>query len=987
MPFTVASPETILTAQDVYAAIPSSPEPASETRSYDEFGRLDTVTDYMGQAAVYEYYTSDDMLDSTGGPGQLKTQYFYDDAEVLCSQFGYTYDTLGRKVTETITEYNELEEQIYTRCYENVYDEEGKITRLNIYASFADYIAENTPEDSVVYTYVPETGQQALVSTEDGGTEDNQIVYTYDKLGRLSDVVAKKINESTTTLTNSYEYNAVGSRASLTYANDNYAEYQYDALNRLTDVTNSQTNGGTVLSSFSYTHYADGMRRSLTETMAETRTITYTYDELNRLIVEDANDGDDGYKTKYTYDLVGNRTKRFIKVTNPTVGIEELTTTYSYDPNTDRLLSEVHDGPEIVAFYFQDRPVYAVAKAGGISHYRMPDETDKNIGHFRAFMLGIPSKLSMYLFRMVVLLLPLVFLAPAFVMLIRKIRKRSAKRRRCRLSLYQQGLCVLLAYIMLITPSGFQELAQADITYDQLSTRDWNSGDRLIEYGHWDGGDERSGNFIAGYDANGSLVEKVTWDMNGTPSVLTDDTKLETITYEYNLQNRLAKVTKSVPGNLDEVTEYKYNPQGIKVQKIEDPDGSPVVTDYLIDSYNHTGYAQTIKETVTDTGTTETTYIIGSDVLAQANSAATDQYLLYDGHGSTRQIVASDGSTIDDSFSYDAYGVMLGGNPTSAPATNLLYAGEQFDVASQMYYNRARWYDTTSGRFNRVDPFSGNYSDPQSLHKYLYCHANPINALDPSGNSVAMGGGFIMNLTVQTFIRATIAAIVFGVMSAIFTKVRGATWTQSIWTGIKTAAITGLVFMSPLFAWGLLVISPILIGVGIAGGDVTKGDIPEIVAYIVAGIALMILFKTPQYKVWEVKTAIKYKLPQAVKNLKTPGASLNPKRNQMWIEATKTGNKATQGSLIHAELADLMRAEKMANLKIEVSYNSKGEIVPYGTKGSVRLDYGVYHNGNLINSPELKPSDVIDGSWLRKASKYTKLSAEDFEAISYGGKL
>jgi len=51
-----------------------------------------------------------------------------------------------------------------------------------------------------------------------------------------------------------------------------------------------------------------------------------------------------------------------------------------------------------------------------------------------------------------------------------------------------------------------------------------------------------------------------------------------------------------------------------------------------------------------------------------------------------------------------------------------------------MYYLRARYYNPQNGRFNRIDPFSGNYSDPQSLHKYLYCHANPINAIDPSGN-------------------------------------------------------------------------------------------------------------------------------------------------------------------------------------------------------------------------------------------------------------
>ena len=108
---------------------------------------------------------------------------------------------------------------------------------------------------------------------------------------------------------------------------------------------------------------------------------------------------------------------------------------------------------------------------------------------------------------------------------------------------------------------------------------------------------------------------------------------------------------------------------------------------------------------------TTTTYVIGDDVLAQASSVNIGlpwadhydpQYLLYDGHGSTRQLMASDGTTVDDSYSYDAYGVMLGGNPASAPTTSLLYAGEQFDIDAQMYYNRARYYDQNTGRLNRV---------------------------------------------------------------------------------------------------------------------------------------------------------------------------------------------------------------------------------------------------------------------------------------------
>ncbi|UCF00177.1 MAG: RHS repeat-associated core domain-containing protein [Planctomycetota bacterium] len=136
-------------------------------------------------------------------------------------------------------------------------------------------------------------------------------------------------------------------------------------------------------------------------------------------------------------------------------------------------------------------------------------------------------------------------------------------------------------------------------------------------------------------------------------------------------------------------------------------------------------------------------------------------------------MVQSDGTTITDSFSYDAYGVMLGGNPTSSPATSLLYAGEQFDVDAQMYYLRARYYNPSNGLFNRVDPFSGNNVDPQSLHKYLYAHGNPVNGIDPSGGSllgiaVHITGLFVVGL----IITYAIGRIAVG-LHDIFYTIRG----------------------------------------------------------------------------------------------------------------------------------------------------------------------------------------------------------------------
>jgi RHS repeat-associated protein len=174
---------------------------------------------------------------------------------------------------------------------------------------------------------------------------------------------------------------------------------------------------------------------------------------------------------------------------------------------------------------------------------------------------------------------------------------------------------------------------------------------------------------------------------------------------------------------------------------------------------------------------TLTCYTLGDDVIAQKKtywqwvdpqwelqSTGNTQYLLYDGHGSTRQLAEYNTEvTIADSFSYDAYGVLLqnesvaSANPgkVAQQATSMLYAGEHFDTDSQNYYLRARWYDSLSGRFNRIDPFAGNNKDPQSLHKYLYAHCNPINRIDPAGEMAGFTGvGQLVVNSIKSSLRA-----------------------------------------------------------------------------------------------------------------------------------------------------------------------------------------------------------------------------------------
>ncbi|MDR2762300.1 MAG: RHS repeat-associated core domain-containing protein, partial [Planctomycetaceae bacterium] len=140
-------------------------------------------------------------------------------------------------------------------------------------------------------------------------------------------------------------------------------------------------------------------------------------------------------------------------------------------------------------------------------------------------------------------------------------------------------------------------------------------------------------------------------------------------------------------------------------------------------------------------------YIIGLYKIAQItvkNGSREELYFTFDGHGSTRVLTDYIGAAIE-LYSYDAFGNALGFDPSTA-LTEFLYSGEQFDSKIGQQYLRQRYYDPSTGRFNRLDPFFGNLNDPLSLHKYLYIHSDPINGIDPTGLMMAGMVGTIGNI-------------------------------------------------------------------------------------------------------------------------------------------------------------------------------------------------------------------------------------------------
>jgi RHS repeat-associated protein len=72
---------------------------------------------------------------------------------------------------------------------------------------------------------------------------------------------------------------------------------------------------------------------------------------------------------------------------------------------------------------------------------------------------------------------------------------------------------------------------------------------------------------------------------------------------------------------------------------------------------------------------------------------------------------------------------------TDTTPNNYFFAGEQFDPDLKLYYNRARYLNTSTGRFINMDSFEGDSDSPLSLHKHLYAGNDPAGgpAFDPSG--------------------------------------------------------------------------------------------------------------------------------------------------------------------------------------------------------------------------------------------------------------
>ena len=286
---------------------------------YDEFDRLLTSTDALGQTEsnTYDYY-SGNLKTSTDRNGQ---------------NFNYTYDGLNNLKTKSLSDGTNIETKTYGMT--------GKITSAQNAAATINYtyndkglpISETDTAAGTVksFTYDSDGNRLTFMLTRNGQTEISQS-YAYDKLNRLISV-----SENGNVIAQ-YSYDNKGNRTQ-TVSGGETTNYTYNIANLLT----SQTTGDKL--NEQYTYYLNGNQKTKTSNGTLT---TYEYDGMNRLSKENDTEysfddfgnrktmTSDSSTVSYTYDLNNRLTKSVEKTGN-----ETRTTTMFYDKNGNQISKAV----------------------------------------------------------------------------------------------------------------------------------------------------------------------------------------------------------------------------------------------------------------------------------------------------------------------------------------------------------------------------------------------------------------------------------------------------------------------------------------------------------------------------------------------------------------------------------------------------------------------------------------------------------------------
>lgn len=134
--------------------------------------------------------------------------------------------------------------------------------------------------------------------------------------------------------------------------------------------------------------------------------------------------------------------------------------------------------------------------------------------------------------------------------------------------------------------------------------------------------------------------------------------------------------------------------------------------------------------------------MIGANQDTGAALGPVQSYYERDGLGSVITLSDPKGN-VTQSYRYSAFGETYGVAP--ADTNPYRYTGEYADEVIGLQYNRARVYDATVGRFISLDSYDPPPQMVDLVNKYYYASGDPVDEIDPSGETTTTAEVTIAN--------------------------------------------------------------------------------------------------------------------------------------------------------------------------------------------------------------------------------------------------
>ena len=297
--------------------------------------------------------------------------------------------------------------------------------------------------------------------------------------------------------------------------------------------------------------------------------------------------------------------------------------------------------------------------------------------------------------------------------------------------------------------------AGGSYTYDQ-------TGQRLTE--DWQ--------YTYQYDMNGNMTSK-------TPKDITK----EALQFDYNALNQLVRINifTNPFGQVKKRIAYHYDAQGRRMQRsVEDLINSSknyrqkfvynaenIILEFNSQNQNTAKYTHS-PLSPDDVLSVEVT---NAGVLAGLSQSAGVFYYLKDHLGSVSDVIDGTGSILQR-IQYNAFGGIRavtdasGADIATNPVlnTSFTFTGrEKESEVAGLYYYRARYYDSSIGRFLQEDPEPGLLSTPSSFNtKYAYSNNKPSYLNDPSGRIIPILAAIAYSALIGAAVGGLTAALTGG---------------------------------------------------------------------------------------------------------------------------------------------------------------------------------------------------------------------------------